>query len=286
MFRLSLFLPLCMVLASLAGCPGQPLSPQPADPAPRRQTAAAPVQAESYTYAPPPALIPVPAAPAWQPTAGRVVILDPGHGGDNLGARYFGLVEKDINLDLALRTANRLRAMGITVLLTRRDDVFIPLPERSAFANKNPNAVFVSIHCNASDKNPQASGIETFVLSKQFSDDEQCRKALARYNVTGKNKEQSRQELANLTRVCRAEGPALAASLQRSMVTRLGDVDRGVKPGNLAVLRETYFCPAVLVETGFMSNYRTAAKMATPTWREMASQALADGIAAYLRGGA
>ena len=84
---------------------------------------------------------------------------------------------------------------------------------------------------------------------------------------------------------CRAEGPLLAASLQRSLVGRLGDPDRGVKPGNLAVLRETCFCPAVLVEVGFISNYPTARKMASGAWRDQTAQALAVGIVNYLRKG-
>ena len=270
-----------------AGCPQQPQSESasaPQTPAARPESRAEP--AYSLVPAPaPPVVQPLPAQPAWQPVARKTVILDAGHGGDNLGAAYFGLNEKDVNLSLVLKTAAILRSMGVNVLLSRQTDVFIPLPGRSAFANKNPNAIFVSVHCNASDKNPQARGIETYILSQQFSDDEQCRRALARYNVTGKNREESSRQLDKLTRVCRAEGPLLAASLQRSLVGRLGDPDRGVKTGNLAVLRETFFCPAVLVEVGFISNYPTARKMASAAWRDQVAQALAEGIVNYLRKG-
>ncbi len=283
---LVLFLALFACVA-FTGCPelAQPelAERQEASVSANTPSPAAPAAATDYA-----APVPVPQyqqpAPAWQPVAGRVVILDAGHGGDNLGANYFGLAEKDITLDLAKRTAQRLQAMGVNVRMTRQTDVFVPLAERSAFANKNPNAVFISIHCNASAQNPQATGIETYILSKQFSDDEQCRKALARYSVTGRDKTQSRQQLESLTRVCRAEGPILAASMQKSLVTKLGDRDRGIKPGNLAVLRETYFCPAVLVEVGFLSNYQTARKMSTPSWRDMTSLALAEGIVGYLQG--
>ena len=237
--------------------------------------------------APPVVLIhePPPAAPAWQPIIGKTVILDPGHGGHDNGAHYFGLKEKDVNLDLALRTAKILGAMGIRVRLTRQTDAFISLEDRSAFANRNPNAAFVSIHCNASAANANASGIETFVLSRQFSDAEQSRKALARYSVTGQDAAKSRQSLDALTRASRAEGPVLAAAVQRSAVARLGDVNRGVKSANLAVLRETFFCPAILVEVGFLSHYPTNRKMASAPWRDLAAQALAEGIASYLRRG-
>ncbi len=272
---------LLLWLALLAGCSRQ------AAPYPDRPERSAPVQArqtlqQPYVVA---TLPDQPPQPAWQPVVGRVVILDAGHGGDDHGASYFGVKEKDVNLALVLRTAARLRAAGITVHLTRQGDIFIPLPERSAIANRNPNAVFVSIHCNASAKNPMATGIETYILSQQFSDDEQCRKALARYNLSGKDKAGSRDALDKLTRVCRAQGPVLAGSLQRSLVGALGDPDRGVRHGNLAVLRETFFCPAVLVEVGFLSNYQTARKMANGTWRDLASQAIAEGIVTYLRQG-
>lgn len=244
------------------------------------------VSDRAYDYGPArPAADPLPAAPAWRPIAGRMVILDAGHGGDDLGAVYFGVREKDVNLVLVQRAAAILRAQGVGVHLTRDSDVFVPLPQRSAFANKNPNAVFVSIHCNASDRNPQAQGVETFILSQQFTDDEQCRRALTRYNVTGKDKAASRRELERLTRACRAEGPVLAAGMQRALTSRLAEPDRGVKPGNLAVLRETFFCPAVLVEVGFVSHYPTARKMATGAWRDLAAQAIADGIIEYLRKG-
>lgn len=272
--------------AALTGCPEVVQSEH----ASSRESAVsagtpAPVAPAQNIYAAPMPLVQYQqAAPSWQPVAGRVVILDAGHGGDNLGANYFGIAEKDVTLDMAKRTAQRLQAMGVNVRMTRQTDVFVPLADRSAFANKHPNAVFISIHCNASAQNPQATGIETYILSKQFSDDEQCRRALARYSVTGQDKTQSRQQLETLTRVCRAEGPILAANMQKSLITKLGDRDRGIKPGNLAVLRETFFCPAVLVEVGFLSNYQTARKMTTSSWRDTTSLALAEGIVGYLQG--
>lgn len=244
-----------------------------------------------YCPAPTPAYVttaevcPVPAAPAqvWRPIAGRTVILDAGHGGNDEGAAYFGLREKDINLDLALRTAALLRAQGVVVHMTRNSDVFIPLPDRSAFANRNPGAVFVSVHVNASERNPNATGIETFILAKDFKDEERSRVASSRFKFNGSSSAEGKQALANLTVKSRGQGPVLAKSLQQSLVAKLGEPDRGVKPGNLAVLRETFFCPAVLVEVGFMSNSGTAAKMRTEDWRRRTAEALADGIAGYLR---
>jgi N-acetylmuramoyl-L-alanine amidase len=221
--------------------------------------------------------------PVWKPVAGRVVILDAGHGGHDDGAAHHGLREKDVNLDVVLRTAAWLRAQGVTVRMTRDRDVFVPLPERSKMANRNPNALFVSIHSNAAAGGPNPFGVETFVLTSSFSDEERCRTALSRYNVPGNSREESRKTLRELTIRCRAQGPELATSIQRSLVRRLGEPDRGVKRADLAVLRETFFCPAVLVEIGFMSHPPTARKMVTPAWRDQAAAAIGEGIVDYMR---
>ncbi len=77
----------------------------------------------------------------------------------------------------------------------------------------------------------------------------------------------------------------MAGSLQRSLCVRLGENDRGVRSKDLAVLRETYFGPAALVEVGFMSNPRTAQRMKTDEWRRRTSEALSEGICEFLRQG-
>lgn len=219
-------------------------------------------------------------APAWLPVSGRTVILDPGHGGNDQGTAHFGLREKDISLDLAQRVAGQLRARGVNVVMTRTSDVFVPLPERSVIANRHPNAVFVSIHVNAAADKPQVTGVETFVLTRELSDAERGRAIAARYRDGSGG---GGQALANLAERARARGPDLAATLQRSLCGRLGERDRGVKQGNLAVLRETYFGPAVLVEAGFLTNPETARRMAGDDWRRRASEALSEGICAFLQ---
>ena len=277
-FRLLFTLALSALVLAAAGCGQQ----QPKAASPRRNVPA---------YCPPVApgeSCPVPAVtvsplPVWQPVAGRTVILDAGHGGNDNGASQFGLREKDINLDLALRTAQYLQAKGVRVLLVRQSDVFVPLPERSAFANRNPNAVFVSLHVNAAPSNPNARGIETFVLSKEFSDADRSKQASSKFKMAGSDTVQGREALANLTVRCRNRGPSLATSIQRSLIARLGETDRGVKTANLAVLRETYFCPAVLVEVGFLTNTRTAESMRTEEWRRRTAEGVAEGIAEFLR---
>lgn len=236
---------------------------------------------------PPPCAPCVPMATAdiavWQPVAGRTVILDAGHGGKDAGTGHFGLVEKDINLDLALRTAGLLRAKGVTVLFTRDSDVFIPLPERSALANRHPNAIFVSLHVNASEANPGATGVETFVLTAKFSDEDRRRAIAETVTMDGYDSQAGRRLLGDMATRYRGRAPALAASLQRSLTSRLAECDRGVKTANLAVLRETYFSTAVLVEVGFLSNEGTAERMRTESWRRQTSEALCEGIVRFLR---
>lgn len=232
--------------------------------------------------APPPAYCPPEPAPGTLSATGKSVILDAGHGGHDEGTSHFGLREKDINLDITLRTAAILRARGVNVVMTRSTDQFIPLPERSAVANRCPNATLVSIHTNAAPNNSAAAGIETFVLSNEFTDQERGRLVAERYRLNGQDSAQGRQALANLAQTSRSRGPALASSIQKTLCTRLGEADRGVKTKNLAVLRETYFGPAALVEVGFLTNPQTARSMANEQWRARAAEAIADGITTFL----
>lgn len=280
-----------LVVALAAGCGSQ-------RPAARRAVSSArPAGAPAVSpYAAPAVTVLPPAQPAYpQPqvpepvvasaaasVAGKTVILDAGHGGDDEGTSHFGLREKDINLDLVLRTAALLRARGVNVVMTRSADQFVPLPERSAIANRCPTATLVSVHVNAAPNNAAASGVETFVLSQEFTDQDRGQFVAKHYRMNGQDTVQGREALANLAQTSRTRGPALAAALQQTLCARLGEPNRGVKPKNLAVLRETYFGPAALVEVGFLTNPQSARKMATEEWRARTASALADGIANFL----
>jgi N-acetylmuramoyl-L-alanine amidase len=286
-----------VVLFALAGCGSQPRTAQSRRAAPMRYhspyQAALPYSGRATvvgpTYiAPLPDYAPgmvqeLPAQPAWQAASGKTVILDAGHGGQDAGASHFGLREKDVNLDLAVRTAALLRARGCNVVMTRSSDVFVPLPQRSEIANCHPNAVFVSVHCNASANGPEASGVETFVLTPGITDAARAETVMRKYRADGLAGGQGKQALATLASNCRVKGPVLAQSLQRSLCVRLGEKDRGVQHKDLAVLRETYFGPAALVEVGFMTNPRTAQQMRDDAWRRRTSEALCEGIYNFLQ---
>lgn len=236
-------------------------------------------------------------APAPRSVSG-VIVLDPGHGGHDPGAEGMapgvGVVrEKDVTLAIALSMARDLRARGATVHLTRDDDRFVPLEERSRIANRFPEATFVSIHVNATRTGQNrpgwmVSGVETYVLAPTVTDAYRATRAVDSRHGASAGSGAARASLtARYDAVCRRErgrGERLAALLQREMVESLSEDNRGVKRKDLAVLRETLFCGAALVEVGFLSHAPTAAKLATPAYRDRIALALADGVARHRAG--
>lgn len=173
----------------------------------------------------------------------KVVVIDPGHGGHDIGAADSLVYEKHINLDVSRRLERSLKEMGFRVVMTRSDDTFIPLDTRSAIANRHRDAIFVSVHFNSSYKN-QVSGIETFYRS--------------------------------------SESKALADLVQRELIRSIGTVDRGVKTANFAVLRKTRH-PSILVEGGFVSNPRERDAMTDPRYRQIVAESIARSLLAYHR---
>ena len=170
-----------------------------------------------------------------------VVVLDPGHGGKDNGARWYGISEKTLNLDVAKRVEVLLKKRGIPVVMTRRTDTFVSLDYRAKIANRHADAVFVSIHFNA-HSNRSIKGIETFYISSK-----------------GKN---------------------LAQNIQKRLANRINTNDRGSKKNHFAVLTKTRGV-AALVECGFISNHWENRRCATTWFRDILAQEIASGIAAY-----
>ncbi len=215
-----------------------------------------------------------------------VVILDPGHGGEDHGAVAGGIREKDLVLDVARRAAEELRRRGATVSLTRQNDRFIPLYRRAEIANRQPGALFVAIHANSGGANRSASGIETFVLGG-VSESSRLSRAAGKYDLRAPDggtlgPGAEAQELVRRSSAAKLQSAGLATCVQKSLVRTAGEADRGVRQKNLAVLRENYFGPAILTEIGFLTNPNTAAKLRDSGYRDRLAKALADGIAAYL----
>ena len=171
------------------------------------------------------------------------VVIDPGHGGTDGGAAWYGLVEKKLNLDLAQRLEKILRVRGLKVVMTRSSDKTVELGERAQIANRNTSAIFVSLHFNA-NLNRSISGFETFYRS--------------------------------------ANGKTIARAVQRQMDNQLVGTNRGVTHSDFKVLKETRM-PAVLIECGFLSHFTESKRCGSATHRQKLAYAIADGITGIRR---
>jgi N-acetylmuramoyl-L-alanine amidase len=221
------------------------------------------------------------------------IVIDAGHGGHDPGAVGPNkLYEKDVVLDIATKLKKILAADPVNeIYLTREKDVFIPLEERTAFANRKNADLFVSIHANASPRK-QARGVETYLLN--WTDDEEANRVAARENKISlkKMKEMNRQMdtvgaiLSGLMRENkRDESIKLANYIQRSMISGLddnyGDVpDLGVKQALFYVLFGAKM-PSILVEVSFISNPEEEKLLSQDEYRMNIAKAIAEGLHTY-----
>lgn len=188
-------------------------------------------------------------------TDGRLVVIDAGHGGYDDGATGpSGTREKDITLSIALKLSVQLKSAGYAVLLTRSDDTYVSLPDRSLTANNANASIFVSIHCNSSEYH---NGHGTEVYTEP-----------ARSNPVYKQQEESR---------------ALAGFVQSELTKALGLTDRGIKEKDLAVCRETNL-PAILIETAFIDNPEEEMLLSDPFFQDNAVMAIKRGIDSFFSG--
>jgi N-acetylmuramoyl-L-alanine amidase len=192
------------------------------------------------------------------------VVIDPGHGGRDDGARGNGLVEKELTLDVANRTEALLKQFGFPTVLTRTDDTYVGLPERAAISNRIDNCIFVSIHFNHATS---GTGIETFYASQKVPPES------AWTWVGFFNKPQP---------LTADNGETLAGFIQASMVMRTEATNRGIRGRPLYVVRHTR-CPAVLVECGFISNAFEARLIANTEYRDRLAKSLAEGVMGYTK---
>ncbi len=220
----------------------------------------------------------------------RVVVIDPGHGGNEFGARHEGLTEAVLTLDIARRVEAVLheRLPGVRVLLTRRRDEVVSLEERVAFANSVRADAFVSIHLNAADDPVDRGGVTTFVLDT--TDDSQALRLAARENgtrpteVTGLERLLARLERSEQVEASRG----LATLVQHGTLTGgrrvLADLrDRGVKSAMFYVLVGARM-PAVLVEASFLNQEEENHALATDRYRQALAEGIGEGIARWALG--
>ncbi len=178
---------------------------------------------------------------------GRIrVVIDPGHGGHDSGAQAGGVDEKEINLQVSLLLGEQLQKLGYEVIFTRKTDQFVSLSQRAKLVNRVKADVFISIHANSAE-HPSARGFEIW-----------CRK--------GKD----------------PESIQLAGLIQKAVLAKIPTLDRGVKSHkSLYVLSQTY-CPAGLVELGFVTNPGDRKRMIDPVMQKKYAVTIARGIKEFL----
>lgn len=204
-------------------------------------------------------------APKREPFA--VVVLDPGHGGQDSGAVCGGILEKDLTLDVALRIDRLLEAEGIATLMTRQSDTYLSPADRAKFANRVSDCIFVSIHFNEDNK-PVSSGVETYYAAGQVTSRSSVLASWLPFLWPAPS------DSPNI------ESQNLAAIIQEALVTRTQSRNRGTKAKQFFVIANVPG-PAVLVEGGFLSNKEDISKLASDDYREEIAAAVTDGILRY-----
>ena len=215
------------------------------------------------------------------------IVIDPGHGGHDTGTiGPTGLCEKDLVLDVALRLKKLLEAKtDAEVILTRADDTFIPLEERTAIANEKAADLFISIHANAS-RNQRARGIETYYLN--FTSNPEALEVAARENATTQESVHQLQDLIKKIALTEKieESQDFATQIQREIYSRLRKFsgeqkNRGVKKAPFVVLIGANM-PSVLAEISFLTNPQDERLLKRAEHRDRVADALYRGIARYV----
>ena len=204
------------------------------------------------------------------PNVGKVetVVLDPGHGGHDKGAVCRYGCEKDFALDVARKLRPLLQAKGLRVIMTREGDYFVPLEVRAQIANVARNAIFVSIHFNDANDDPNATGFEIFSFTPRGAP------STNEDGVTPASL--SVQEGSKVD----TQSMALSVCIYHSLLGHIPEFDRGIKRARFAVLRLTRV-PAVLIEGGFLTEQGESKLIAMKDWRGRLAQAISIGIENY-----
>ena len=204
------------------------------------------------------------------PNVGKVqtVVLDPGHGGHDKGQMSRYGAEKDFALDVARKLRPILQAKGFRVIMTREGDYFVPLEVRAKIANSARNSIFVSIHFNATNDDPNATGFEIFSFTP--------RGAPSTSDGTLASNSFNMQPGSSVD----AQSMALSACIYHSLLGQLREYDRGIKRARFAVLRLTKV-PAVLIEGGFLTERGESKLISNKDWRAKFAGAIGMGIESY-----
>jgi N-acetylmuramoyl-L-alanine amidase len=198
------------------------------------------------------------------PAPFTLVVIDPGHGGQDSGAMCGGIAEKDLTLDIAQRVNRLLQAQGVATLMTRVGDSYVSLQDRAAVTNRARDCIFVSIHFNESKK--VANGVETYYAEHQDAPAPRLVSWIPFFQGAA------------------AENPTLASQslarfVQEAMVARTRAPDRGTKAEQFFVIANVN-APAVLVEAGFL-NKEDIARLESNDYRDQMAAAISEGVLRY-----
>ena len=203
-------------------------------------------------------------APLWKHPV-KTVLIDPGHGGKDQGAPGVGgVLEKNVTLSIAKKLALKLQKRGFRVFMTRIADRQLTLQQRVDMCGKLKPDLFISIHCNAVCK-PAIQGIETYALTPQgaasTSDSKPVNSSSAGNSFNRNNHR-------------------LAYEVQKNLLSSARAEDRGVRHARFFVIRHAV-CPAILIETGFLTHPKESVFLNTPGSQEKVADGILNGIAAY-----
>jgi N-acetylmuramoyl-L-alanine amidase len=204
------------------------------------------------------------------PNIGRLqtVVLDPGHGGHDKGAVGRYGYEKNFALDVARKLRPLLQAKGLRVIMTREGDYFVPLEVRAQIANAAPDSIFVSIHFNATDRDPNATGFEIFSFTPRGAP------STSDTSLTLSSLDMQAGSTVD------TQSMALSSCIYHSLLGHIPEFDRGIKRARFAVLRLTRV-PAVLIEGGFLTERGESELIAKNDWRTKLAQSISVGIQNY-----
>jgi len=219
-----------------------------------------------------------------------VVIIDPGHGGDEDGAEgQRGTKEKDITLAIAQKLRDLLATdQSLTVIMTRDSDTTVTLQERADKANSNGGDLYVSVHCNAFEDDG-VSGSQTFFLAAAMNDEARATAMLENKSVMLERDAEEDEYVDDLDFILLdlmqteylSESQDLAKMIQSEFKDGLGIKSRGVDQAGFFVLNKV-FMPSVLVETAFISNKKDEALLRKDSFQQKAAEAIHEGIRRFI----
>lgn len=203
------------------------------------------------------------------PKTSRIIVIDPGHGGSNVGTHSVldGRFEKEFTLDLALRLKPLLEAEGWTVFLTRTSDVYVANSDRPVFATAHHADLFISLHFNATaDRDETAAGLETYCFTPTGMPSTVTRGYADPWPEKLSSNDFDTQNLQ------------LAVKMQGSLTRAIGMQDRGVRHVRYIEVLRNQNCPAVLIENGYLSNPAEAKLIESADYRQKLAEAFANAL--------